>query len=283
MFRKNIKTPAPESGKTIADSADRHSLYQQSVQDVEAEIDFVEQTWSELRNRPAIFLREDFCGTANTACEWVIRDDSHHAVGVDLDRDVLDWGRLYNFAKLDDEQLERIELLNEDVVHTRPGLADIILAMNFSYYLFLERDEMREYFASVLDGLVSDGILFLDAYGGYEAPMVLTEPRECQDEDGNDFTYIWEQAEFNPIDSCMTCHIHFEFPDKSRMEKAFIYRWRLWTLPEIREMLYEAGFSKVDIYWEGTDEKNNEGNGIYMPSEIGDADPGWVCYIVAQP
>jgi len=283
MFRKNIKTPAPESGKTIADSADRHSLYQQSVQDVEAEIDFVEQTWSELRNRPAIFLREDFCGTANTACEWVIRDDSHHAVGIDLDRDVLDWGRLYNFAKLDDEQLERIELLNEDVVHTRPGLADIILAMNFSYYLFLERDDMREYFASVLDGLVSDGILFLDAYGGYEAPMVLTEPRECQDEDGNDFTYIWEQAEFNPIDSCMTCHIHFEFPDKSRMEKAFIYRWRLWTLPEIREMLYEAGFSKVDIYWEGTDEKNNEGNGIYMPSEIGDADPGWVCYIVAQP
>jgi len=282
MFRKSIKSPAPESGKSIADSADRHSLYQQSVQDVEAEIDFVEQTWSELRNRPAIFLREDFCGTANTACEWVIRDDSHHAVGVDLDRNVLDWGRLYNLAELNDEQIERIELLNEDVVHTRPGLADIMLAMNFSYYLFLERDDMREYFASVLDGLVSDGILFLDAYGGYEAPMVLTEPRECQDEDGKDFTYIWEQAEFNPIDSCMTCHIHFEFPDKSRMENAFSYRWRLWTLPEIREMLYEAGFSKVDIYWEGTDEKKNEGNGIYTPSEIGDADPGWVCYVVAQ-
>ena len=282
MFRKNTKAPASESGGSIADSADRHLLYQQSVQDVEAEIDFVEQTWSELRDRPAIFLREDFCGTANTACEWVIRDDSHHAVGIDLDRDVLNWGSLYNLADLDDEQLERIELLNEDVVHTRPGLADIILAMNFSYYLFLERDDLREYVASVLDGLVSDGILFLDAYGGYEAPMVLNEPRECEDEDGNDFTYIWEQAEFNPIDSCMTCHIHFEFPDKSRMEKAFSYRWRLWTLPEIREILYEAGFSKVDVYWEGTDEKNNEGNGIYTPSEIGDADPGWVCYIVAQ-
>jgi len=24
--------------------------------------------------------------------------------------------------------------------------------------------------------------------------MGLTEPRECQDEDGKDFTYIWEQA-----------------------------------------------------------------------------------------
>ena len=282
MFRKSTPVSDPDSAASMAERADRHLLYQQSVQDVETELDFVEQTWSELRQRPAVFLREDFCGTANTACEWVVRDDNHQAVGVDLDLDVLEWGRLFNLAELEDEQLERIELLHEDVLQTRPGLADIILAMNFSYYLFMQREELREYFANALDSLVSDGILFLDAYGGYEAPMVLTEPRECEDEDGNEFTYIWEQAEFNPIDSCMTCHIHFEFPDKSRMDKAFSYRWRLWTLPEIREILYEAGFSQVDIYWEGTDEKNNEGNGVYMPSEVGDADPGWVCYIVAQ-
>jgi hypothetical protein len=283
MFRKNTPTPVPESGKLMTDFADRHLLYQQSVQDVEAEIDFVEETWSELRQRPAVFLREDFCGTANTACEWINRDESHHAVGIDLDKEVLEWGRLYKLAELDEDQSERIELLNEDVLRSRPGLADIILAMNFSYFLFLTREGLRNYFANALDGLVSDGILFLDAYGGYEAPMVLTEPRECEDEDGNEFTYIWEQAAFNPIDSCMTCHIHFEFPDKSRMDKAFSYHWRLWTLPEIREILYEAGFSTVDIYWEGTDEEKNEGNGIYTPSEIGDADPGWVCYIVAQP
>jgi len=266
----------------MAARADRHRLYQRSVQDVEAEIDFVEQVWEELRERPAIFLREDFCGTANTACEWVVRDDEHQAVGIDLDREVLDWGRANRLVQLDEEQLERIELLNEDVLQTRPGLADIILAMNFSYYLFLTRDGLREYFINVLDGLVSDGILFLDAYGGYEAPMVIQEPRECVDDDGNDFTYIWDQASFNPINSCMDCRIHFEFPDGSRMEKAFSYHWRLWTLPEIREILYEAGFSRVDIYWEGTDEEANEGNGIYTPSEIGDPDPGWVCYIVAQ-
>ncbi len=283
MFRKTIKTSVPDSSQPKSALADRHLLYQHAVQDVEAEIDFVEQTWSELRQRPAVFLREDFCGTANTACEWVIRDEDHQAVGVDLDREVLEWGRLNKLADLDEEQLERIELLNEDVLQTRPGLADIILAMNFSYYLFLTRDDMREYFINVLDGLVSDGIFFLDAYGGYEAPMVLTEPRECQDVDGNDFTYIWDQATFNPINSCMDCHIHFEFPDQSRMEKAFSYQWRLWTLPEIREILYEAGFSKVDIYWEGTDEVKNEGNGVYTPSETGDADPGWVCYIVAEP
>ncbi len=48
-----------------------------------------------------------------------------------------------------------------------------------------------------------------------------------------------------------------------------------------REKMTEAGFEPT-VYWEGTDEEQNEGNGIYMPSETGDADPGWVCYIVAQ-
>jgi SAM-dependent methyltransferase len=282
MFQKSIKRSKPDQVESPPAGGDRHLLYQYAVQDVESEIDFIEETWSELRNRPAVFLREDFCGTANTACEWVIRDSSHHAIGIDLDKDVLEWGRLNNLAALDDEQSERIDLLNENVLTTLPGLVDIVLAMNFSYYLFTERDKLREYFANVLDGLVSDGIFFLDAYGGYEAPRVLTELRECVDDQGNEFTYIWDQATFNPIDSCMTCHIHFEFPDKTRMEKAFSYHWRLWTLPEIREILYEAGFSKVDIYWEGMDEQTNEGNGIYTPSEIGDADPGWVCYVVAE-
>jgi len=265
-----------------ATNADRHLLYQQAVQDVEAEIDFIEQTWSELRQRPAVLLREDFCGTANTACEWVRRHAESQAIGIDSDGEVLEWGRAHNLVDLEVWQAERVELLQENVLHTRPDLADIILAMNFSYYLFLERDDLRSYFENALDGLVDDGILFLDAYGGYEAPMVLTEPRECEDEDGYDFTYIWEQASFNPIDSCMDCHIHFEFPDKSRIDKAFSYHWRLWTLPEISEILHEAGFTQVDVYWEGTDEKNNEGNGIYTPSEVGDADPGWVCYVVAQ-
>jgi cyclopropane fatty-acyl-phospholipid synthase-like methyltransferase len=262
----------------MAERADRHYLYQESVQDVEAEIDFVAETWRDLRSRPAILLREDFCGTANTSCEWVRRDPAHVAIGVDLDDSVLEWGRAHNLAGLSAQQRARIRLLQEDVRDTRPGLADIVIAMNFSYYLFRSRAGLRAYFENVRNGLAQDGIFFLDAYGGYEAPMELEEPREC---DG--FTYIWEQATFNPIDSCMTCQIHFEFPDKSRLENAFVYHWRLWTLPEITELLTEAGFREVTVYWEGTDEETNEGNGIYTPAEIGDADPGWVCYVVAQP
>jgi len=64
------------------------------------------------------------------------------------------------------------------------------------------------------------------------------------------------------------------------MKNAFVYDWRVWTLPELTEMLSEAGFNPT-VYWEGTD-KNNEGNGIFTPATQGEADAGWVVYIVAQ-
>lgn len=261
----------------MASEADRHHLYQESVQDTESEIDFVLETWAALRKRPAELLREDFCGTANTACEWVRRDSRNHAIGVDLDDEVLQWGRLNNIAQLAPEQQARIRLFRENVLDVSTDLADVVLAMNFSYYLFMSREDLLEYFRSVHEGLADDGLFFLDAYGGYDAPREIEEERECEG-----FTYVWEQASFNPIDSSMNCHIHFRFPDGSEMNEAFSYYWRLWTLPELRELLTEAGFSDVTVYWEGTDEKTNEGNGIYLPSEVGDADPGWVCYIVAQ-
>ncbi len=260
-----------------ASQADRHHLYQESVQDTEAELNFVEETWQELRNRPAELLREDFCGTANTACDWVQRENQYCAIGIDWDPEVLEWGRNNNLEQLDDDQFNRILLLQENVLEAQTEAADIVLAMNFSYYLFLERGNLLDYFCSVHNSLVDDGIFFLDAYGGYDAPKEIQEEREC---DG--FTYIWDQASFNPIDSRMTCHIHFEFPDKSRLEKAFSYDWRLWTLPEIQELLSEAGFTGITIYWEGTNEETNEGDGVFEPAEVGDADPGWICYIVAE-
>jgi SAM-dependent methyltransferase len=252
-------------------------LYQESVQDTEAEINFVEETWQKLRDRPAELLREDFCGTLNTACEWIRRDARHYAIGIDWDREVLEWGRNNNLEQLDDDQFNRITVLQDNVLDARTEPADITLAMNFSYYLFLERADLLEYFCAVRASLAADGIFFLDAYGGYDAPKEIEEEREC---DG--FTYIWDQASFNPIDSRMICHIHFEFPDKSRLEKAFSYDWRLWTLPEIRELLAEAGFNNITVYWEGTDEETNEGDGVFVPAEEGDADAGWICYVVAE-
>jgi cyclopropane fatty-acyl-phospholipid synthase-like methyltransferase len=262
---------------TMAGNADRHVLYEDSVQCVEAEIDFVDDTFKSLRKRKAQVLREDFGGTANTSCEWVRRRKRNRAIGVDLDSDVQDWGRKHHVAKLSEEARERITLLNENVLDVKAEPADIVLAMNFSYWIFKEREQLRRYFRSVCESMVDDGVFFLDAYGGSDAYKEMRERTKY-----DDFTYIWDQASFDPITGDMVCKIHFSFPDGSRMKNAFTYEWRLWTLPEIREILLEAGFQRVTVYWQGDDEDSDEGNGEFEPAEHGEADEAWIVYITAE-
>lgn len=261
----------------MASKADRHVLYEDSVQCVEAEIDFVDDTFKKLRHRKARLLREDFGGTANTSCEWVRRRKRNRAIAVDLDKAVQDWGRKHHVAKLQDEAKSRVTLLNEDVLQVKSEPVDIVLAMNFSYWIFKERELLRRYFRNVYEGLVDDGVFFLDAYGGSDAYREMRERTKY-----DDFTYIWDQASFDPITGDMLCKIHFTFPDGSRIKNAFTYDWRLWTLPEIREILLEAGFRRVTVYWQGDDEDSDEGNGEFEPAEHGEADIAWIVYISAE-
>lgn len=275
--KKSRKDSQKAKKPTMAEQADRHVLYEESVQCVEAEIDFVDATFKQLRGRNAKHLREDFCGTGNTSCEWVRRRKSNHAVGIDLDEEVVNWGRKHKIGALKPEQAKRIELRIEDVMDAETPPMDMVLAMNFSYWLFEERPTLLKYFKRVRAALADDGIMFLDAFGGYEAPRVLKERTKFKKH-----TYIWEQAYFNPINNHMRCHIHFKMKDGSKLDKAFSYEWRLWSLPEIRELLLDAGFSKATVYWQGDDEETDEGDGEFYPAEEGDADAGWLAYIVAE-
>jgi len=270
----------------LAAAADRHRLYERSVQCPEAEVDFFAQRFEWLRGRPARRLREDFCGTASVCCEWVGRHAHNRSVGVDLDASVLDWARAHNLAALPQSGAERVRLRQADVLAPGPGghgdeeRPDIVAAMNFSYWLFQDRATLRRYFERVAAVLDDDGVFFLDAYGGYDAFRDIVEERGIDDDEGR-FTYVWEQSGYNPISGRMTCEIHFAFPDGSRLDRAFRYDWRLWTLPEIRELLAEAGFGRVICYWQGWDE-SGEADGVFEPAEQADADAGWICYISAE-
>lgn len=262
--------------KTMAELADRHELYEESVQDVEVEVEFLQNTFRAIRGRRPRVFREDFCGTASASCEWVRQGSDHRAIGVDLDPEVLAWGRENRLSRLSEEERDRVRLIQDNVLTAETGLVDLIGAFNFSYFIFRTRDEMRRYFERARECLAEDGILFLDAFGGSET---MDEVKEKTKHEG--FTYVWDQAEYHPVTGYMRCHIHFKFPDGSRLKNAFTYEWRLWTLPEIRELLEEAGFSRVTVYWEGTDE-DGEGNGEFEPEEQGEADPAWIVYIVAE-
>jgi len=265
-----------QAAPSMAELADRHELYEESVQNVEEECEFVTKRFSEIRGRTALSFREDFCGTASAACEWVRQGPQHSAIGVDIDPEVLDWGRENRLNRLTNEQRERLTLIECDVMTVSSQTVDVVGAFNFSYFLFKKRAEMLRYFRTVYDALKDDGIFFLDAFGGYEA---FEEMKEKTKQDG--FSYIWHQAKYYPVTGELLCHIDFKFPDGSRMKKAFTYDWRLWTLPEILELLDESGFSKSTVYWEGTDE-DGEGDGIFTPEEKGEADAGWIAYLVAE-
>lgn len=274
MSAKN-KNKNRTGGPALAALADRYACYERAVQCVEAEIDFVDATFKRLRGRYAGTLREDFCGTANTACEWVRRRKANTALGIDQDQAVLDWARKNRIARLGKARQKRIRVIRADVLGVRTEPVEIVLAMNFSYWLLKERKRTIAYFKAVHRVLARDGIFFLDAYGGYEAFQELKEKTKYKD-----FTYIWEQYRYNPISGIAKNYIHFKFRDGSRMMKAFSYEWRVWTLPEILEMLTEAGFRPV-VYWEQAGE-DGEGNGVYIPETEGDADAGWIAYVVAE-
>lgn len=259
-----------------AEKADRHKLYEKAVQDPEVDVDFLVETYEELRGREPDVMREDFCGTAIAACEWAQRSRDCRAIGVDLDGEVLNWGRENRLARIPADAQRRVELIEGDVLSVETEPADVIFAMNFSYWTFHTRDLLRRYFRNVLRGLRDDGIFICDVFGGYDAMREMTERRDC-----GKFTYIWDQADYDPVSGRYLCHIHFAFPDGSKLNQAFSYDWRLWTLPEIRELLEEAGFRKNTVYWQGTDE-DGEGDGIFTPCERGDADPAWIAYIVAE-
>jgi cyclopropane fatty-acyl-phospholipid synthase-like methyltransferase len=246
------------------------------VQAVDLEVEFLQDTFRSLRHREALSLREDFCGTASLACEWVRTGPRRHACGVDIDTDVLDWGRRNRVARLPETARARIKLLNADVRSVKADPVDIVGAFNFSYFCFKTREEMRAYFAHVRKALNDDGVFFLDAFGGPDASDITDEKTKI-----GGFTYVWEQAEFEPVTSRILCHIHFKFPDGSKIKRAFTYDWRLWTLPELRELLAEAGFSKVRVYWEGDDGEGG-GNGEFKEHATGEADPAWIAYIAAE-
>ena len=273
---KKSKASKKSKKKLLAESADKNDLYERSVQCAESEINFVDKHFEMLRNRKAKKLREDFCGTGLVSFEWVTRRKDNESVAVDLDSEVMAWGVSRHMDSLNRSQKNRIKFLEEDVMLVKTTPQDVVLATNFSYWCFKERKTLLGYFKNVREGLTEDGIFFVDCYGGYEAYRLLEEETEHEG-----FTYVWDQADFNPVNNHQLCYIHFVFPDGSRLERAFSYNWRLWTLAEIRELLSEAGFSQSLVFWQDWDECEEAGSGEFSLVEKAEPDAGWIAYVAA--
>jgi SAM-dependent methyltransferase len=262
--------------KTLAKKADRYALYQRAVQSPEVEIEFFNRVYRKQFGKKPEVLREDFSGAAAISCHWVDAKKNRRAIAVDLDPEPLAWGQAHNAARLSPDARSRVEFRQADVLAVTEPKADVVAAQNFSFFVFKTRDELREYFRSAYQNLGDQGIFVLDMMGGPEVMVEdQTDRRKIKGAE-----YCWEQVNFDPITHHCTFHIHFRFKDGSNLKRAFSYDWRLWTVPETREVLLEAGFDQVDVYWEETDNDTGEGNGVYKKRTTAPSDACWVIYLV---
>lgn len=264
-----------KKAKLTAKTADKHDLYERSVQEVSVDVAFIDRVYKKRHGTRPSVLREDFCGTAALCAEWVKKRDDNRAIGLDLDGPTLQYGIERHIAPLGEEAASRVALLERNVLDGAGESADVCVAFNFSFCVFKDRNTMVRYYTKVREELTPGGAFFLDIHGGPEAQIEVEE-----ETDHGDFTYVWEQRPMDALSAEAIRHIHFEFKDGSRLKKAFTYDWRVWTLPEMRDMLLDAGFSSVDVFWEGST-KSGEGNGVFRKVTKAENEDSWIAYVVA--
>lgn len=255
---------------------DRYELYQASVQSPEIDVKFFSKLFQKSFNQLPKTFREDFCGTHALCCEWVKLRPDNQAWGLDLDPDPLMWGLSHNQSELSQEQKDRLYVVQGNVLVPEIVKADIVVALNFSYFIFKERTKLLQYFKNVRKTFGKKGLFILDVFGGNQCQGPITDIRKLKG-----FEYHWEQKDFDVLSHHAHFGIHFKY--KNRLYRdVFTYDWRIWSIAELREILDEAGFGKVSCYWEGTDKKGN-GNGKFSQVKKAESCESWIAYLVAQP
>lgn len=261
---------SPRRKDTLAARADAMALYQTTVQQPDEDVKLFRKIFRRAYGRRPVSLREDFCGAAAVSCAWVRSAPDRTARAIDLEESVLVWGALHNREALPEAARARLQLVQADVLDVVTPRADLVAAQNFSFFTFRDRRTLVRYFRAARRALRPEGALVLDVLGGHE--NVRGDAREVR-RAGSGVRYVWEQEGFDPIHQRARYGIHFRFRDGSEMRDAFRYDWRLWSIPETREALEDAGFRRTEVWWEDDD-------GVWRPREAAPPHAVWLAVVV---
>lgn len=236
---------------------DRHTLYEACVQRPGICAALLRGLWG---RSGAGVLREDFCGTAAVSREWTKLGAGFEAMGVDLDAEVLEAGR----ARSVRTGVEgRVQLVSGDATAAAGAeddatSADVVYVGNFSIGEIHEREVLVRYLRASERRLRPDGVFVCDTYAGESAFRTgyaqRTHAVEADVADGYRgirVHCIWEQREADLLNARVCNAIHFRVEQRGEVTHelfdAFVYRWRLWTVPELRDAMIEAGFARADV------------------------------------
>ena len=255
---------------------DKYLLYRNSVQCPEDDIKFFTKVFKSLNKKPARTFREDFSGTFSISLEWIRAHAKNKSIAVDIDSEPLDYGKKHYLPKMTENQQKRIKIIKKSVLSPTLPKADIISVTNFSYYTFKERKALVQYFKNARKKLFTKGLFIIDAFGGSECQESSTETVKRKN-----FTYYWEQEDFDPINNYALFYIHFKRKNEKKRRKVFSYDWRFWSLPEIQDALKDAGFKDVQVYWEQST-KSGSGSGVFKKASSGESCACWIAYIISR-
>lgn len=257
---------------------EKYSFYEASVQNPEADIEFINKEYNKIYNRNPVSLREDFCGTGMLACMWVKQSENHRAYGIDLDLEPITYGIDHHYFELSHKEQSQMRYIRGNVLDNYDFKTEVLVAFNFSYYLFKDRNLLLQYFKNARKHLAKDGLFLIDLFGGLETRQALEEKKKFKTH-----TYIWDCEKYNPLTSDVFYSIHFiDHKKKKTYKRVFEYDWRMWDAKELLDVLKDAGFSHSQIYWEGVD-KDGYGNGKFKVSNKAENCESWVTYIVSKP
>jgi SAM-dependent methyltransferase len=259
---------------------DLQELYRWAVQDPCVQVTYLSLIHHHGTGRWPRRLREDFAGNAADAVEWLARG-GERAIAVDIDGRTLRWG-VRRARRILGERADRLQVVEADVRTVGPPRVpkvDVVAALNFSALVLRER--------RVCGGLRPGGAFVMSVFGGplrmrrwvrrrtirRKAQYAIERPLPA-------FEYVWEQRSFDPLTARLDCRLHFVLREGGRRRTrrdAFRYDCRVWTVPELRDLLLEAGFRKTEVWQHRT----RGGRGVFEPTARL-AGRAWIAYVVGR-
>lgn len=266
MSRAGSRTRRAEAAPP-PEAIDKFTLYELSVTGPDKMAPFLYA----LHGKRPKKLGEDFSGTAAVSRGWLRYRRGLSAVAVDQDPAVL--ARTAPTVGL--------RTVAADVLKVRDK-ADIIAATNFPICYWHTRRELLRYLRHVRSRLLRGGIFVADLYGG---PLALKKSKRTKPvklPDGGSVTYVWDQKSIDPLTMRVFNAIHFRWPDGRIMRDAFTYDWRLWSIPELRDAMAQAGFRSTEVHDRLGAAVDVLGNVYVKPVEEGELERDYVVYVVAR-
>jgi hypothetical protein len=185
----------------------------------------------------------------------------------------------------------RVRLVRSDVRRVREP-ADLIAVLNYSICELHDRRALVAYLRHARRRLRPGGCFVCDVYDGADAFITGSVSQPFRAPGGHKVVYTWEQRTADPLTGRIVNAMHFEVrpPGRAgrsrtsvRLNDAFIYDWRLWSVRELREAMTDAGFARTEVY--ARQPGAIDGQGEYHTRPVEDAlelGDSFSVYIVAR-